>query len=96
MKKWKYILLATTIGLGLLIITNPTKVEYKEFAEEKYGTPPETNLPIDLESINFFVFSAYTPVVAEEYGNTHLGIMGNFIQISDGQFDYPWWLEPFN
>jgi hypothetical protein len=51
---------------------------------------------MDIERINFFIFSTYIPVVYSEKGITHLGIMGKFIQISDGQFDYPVWLELFD
>lgn len=77
----------------LFMITNPTKQEYLQFSG--WSEQPES-IHIQIERVNFFIFSTYTPIVAHESGITHLGIMGNFFQISDGQFDYPRWLEFFN
>lgn len=85
--------------MGVLIflaLTNPNEKDYYVFTEKKYGKPLEDSLYMsDLERIDFFVFSTYTPIFITEHGITHLGIMGKFIQISDGQFDYPRWLELF-
>ena len=80
----------------LSIATNPTKQEYLQFIgwEERPEIPE--NIHIQLERVNFFMFSTYTPIVAHESGITHLGIFGHFYQISNGQFDYPWLLEFFN
>ena len=71
----------------LSIATNPTKQEYLQFIGQE--EIPES-IHIQLEEVNFFIFSTYTPFVAHESGITHLGIFGHFYQISDGQFDYPW------
>lgn len=81
------------IVLGIAIITNPTQKEYKQFTEKAIG---ETPSDIEVEHINFYIFSAYTPVAFGEHGITYLGIFGQFIQISEGQFDYPIWLELLN
>jgi len=88
----------TLIALLVLIIilsmaTNPTHEEYLQFIG--WEEVPES-IHVQLERVNFFMFSTYTPIVAHESGITHLGIFGHFYQISDGQFDYPWWLEFFN
>ncbi|WP_059170438.1 hypothetical protein [Bacillus sp. FJAT-27445] len=95
MKKRKRLVFGIVIIIVLvfLALTNPNETDYyKEF-----GDPHLDSLYISkLERINFFVFSTYTPYFFTEHGITHLGIMGKFIQISDGQFDYPWWLEFFN
>ena len=79
----------------ILIVTNPTKNDYLQFREAQIGTTPE-NEETEIERINFYVFSTYTPIVRTEYGKTHLGVLNTFFEISDGQFDYPWWLEFFN
>jgi len=93
MKKRYMISAFLVLLIVLLIATNPTKQEYLQFNdwEEK-----PSSIHVQIERINFYVFSTYTPVVAHEHGMTHLGVFGDFYQISDGQFDYPWWLEFFN
>ncbi|WP_064092173.1 hypothetical protein [Rossellomorea aquimaris] len=82
------------ILLFTAIITNPSKDDYIQFSEESIGQPNPAGL--EIERINFYFFSAYTPVFFDEYGVSYLGLFGKFIRISDGQFDYPWWLEFFN
>jgi hypothetical protein len=83
--------------LGLFALTNPNESDYYDFTVKEFGQPPhELMLFSRVERINFFLFSSYTPYFFIENGVTHLGIMGKFIRISDGQFDYPWWLEFFN
>ncbi|MDX1807195.1 MAG: hypothetical protein R3267_09240 [Paenisporosarcina sp.] len=84
-------------ALFILIIiscmsTNPSKQEYLQFID---WSEPTKNTHVQIERVNFFIFSTYTPIVAHEAGTTHLGIFGHFFRISDGQFDYPWWLEFF-
>lgn len=79
----------------ILIVTNPTKNDYLDFIDEQIGPAPK-NVEIEIERINFYVFSTYTPIVHSEYGMTYLGVFNTFFEISDGQFDYPWWLEFFN
>ncbi|MGP4078464.1 hypothetical protein ACTWQL_01005 [Pseudalkalibacillus sp. R45] len=87
-------------GLIILIIvisilTNPTQKDYLLFNNELTRTQVPTN--VDIERINFFLFSTYAPMSSMgDYGIVHLGFMGKFHQISEGQYDYPWWLEPFN
>lgn len=80
----------------LAAVTNPSEEEYLGMS----GNPNEQMLPegmeVEIEHVNFFLFSTYTPIVGYEYGVTHLGVYGSFFPISDGQFDYPWWLELFN
>ena len=78
----------------ILFFTNPTSNDYLQFSENQIGLPTPTN--VEIERINFYLFSTYTPIAYQEYGMTHLGVFNNFFQISDGQFDYPWWLEFFN
>ncbi|TMU87261.1 hypothetical protein FGG79_03790 [Bacillus sp. BHET2] len=89
--KKRYIL--TIILFGIAILTNPKKDEYIQFTEETIGEPA---IDVEVEQINFVIFSSYTPIIFGEHGITHLGIFGQFIQISEGQFDYPAWLELFN
>lgn len=96
--KWKrWILIVLAIFLLAAIFTNPTKQDYIQFTEESMGEPiPEDADNTYIERINFVLFSAYSPVTHHEHGMTHLGIFGQFVQISDGQYDYPIWLEFFN
>lgn len=61
------------------------------FAEGKIG-----KAIVKIERVNFYIFSTYTPFFYVEPGATDLGVFGHFIRISDGQFDYPWWLELFD
>ncbi len=93
-QKKKFIISASLVLIIILcMITNPTKQEYLQFSG---WSEPLESIHIQIERVNFFIFSTYTPIVAHESGITHLGIMGHFFQISDGQFDYPKWLEFFN
>jgi hypothetical protein len=92
-RKRHMIIVLLVLILILSLATNPTKQEYLQF--EDWGEIKPSN-HVDIERVNFFIFSTYTPVVAHETGVTYLGIFGHFFQISDGQFDYPWWLEFFN
>jgi hypothetical protein len=95
LKKYSLLLLMVTLLL-VAVLTNPSEEEYLEMTGEPiYEKLPE-GLEMEVERVNLFLFSAYTPVVAGEYGITHLGIYGSFFQISEGQFDYPGWLEVFN
>jgi hypothetical protein len=96
MKKWSFIIVIFIILFSLFALTNPTESDYNDFQLKKYGELPLVSSEIELERINFIVFSTYTPFRHYENGITHLGIMGKFIRISDGQFDYPTWLEFFN
>src|SRR4051812_49596384 len=96
MKKRFFFIVIFVILFCYLALTNPSESDYNEFQLKKYGEPPLAYSEVKLEHINFIVFSTYTPYYRYENGITHLGIMGKFIQISDGQFDYPTWLEFFN
>lgn len=92
--KKRYLSSALLLLLILVsIATNPTKREYIQFNGWEQMPP---NIHVEIERVNFFIFSTYTPIVAHEHGRTYLGVFGDFYQISDGQFDYPWWLEFFN
>lgn len=76
------------------IAINPTKQDYLEFSEDHHVSTPSS---IEIERMNFYLFSTYTPVMPmDHYGIVYIGFMGNFFQVSDGQYDYPWWLEFFN
>jgi hypothetical protein len=83
----------TFILLVVLALTNPSEQDFIKFDEEKYGKPPITSFPITLDRKNFLLFSIYTPVFAVESGVTHLGIMGQFIQISMGGMGKPEYLN---
>ncbi len=90
----KYIFSALLFLLVLVsVITNPTKQEYLQF---KDWEQMPSSIHVEIERVNFYIFSTYTPIVAHEHGMTYLGLFGDFYQISEGQFDYPWWLEFFN
>ncbi|PKR77586.1 hypothetical protein CEY16_06510 [Halalkalibacillus sediminis] len=99
--KKRYIIGALLVVFIIVsIATNPTKqdyINYTNFNEEEMEQAHE-QLDFEIEKINFFIFSTYAikESTLGHYGIVHLAFMGNFFQISDGQYDYPWWLEFFN
>ncbi|MCF6136568.1 hypothetical protein [Pseudalkalibacillus berkeleyi] len=77
------------------ILTNPSTESYLQFSEEKSGVMKPAE--VEVERINFFLFSTYAPKgPMDHYGIVHLGFMNRFYQISEGQYDYPVWLEFFH
>ncbi|WP_316572394.1 hypothetical protein [Neobacillus sp. YIM B06451] len=87
------------ISLGILLIflvisafTNPTKQDYISFDERNTGvSKPES---ARIAQANFLLFSVYAPTLndsVDEYGIVHLGFMGKFFQVTDGQFDKSIW-----
>ncbi|WLD94565.1 hypothetical protein [Alkalihalobacillus sp. AL-G] len=91
--KKKYIISGFFVLLILLCIaTNPTKQEYVLFSKGRIGEAPPSDIQIEVK--NFYVFSTFAPKLPmDHYGIVHLGFMGKFFRISDGQYDYPVWLE---
>ncbi|WP_254660762.1 hypothetical protein [Bacillus sp. FJAT-27225] len=91
-RKWK---IGAAILLLLCILTNPSTKEYVAFSGNQ---PKNLELRVKIDRTNFFLFSTYAPkiVATDEYGMVHLGVLGRFYQVSDGQYDYPWWLELLN
>lgn len=94
MRKWYLIRILFSL-IVVAVITNPSDKQYLEFSMELYGEPPQS-VKIEVERINFLLFSTYTPIVHYEHGITHIGAFGKFFQLSEGQFDYPMWLNLFN
>jgi hypothetical protein len=96
MKKKKFtILFLITVILFLVVLTNPTEEDYLLFSKEDIGLPIPNN--VEIERINFFFYSTYSiQALPHEHGIVHLGFLGNFYKISEGQYDYPKWLEFFN
>lgn len=92
----RYFIVLFLIGLcAASIMTNPSTKSYLQFSEEETGV--EKPEEVEVERINFFLFSTYASKgPMDHYGKVHLGFMGRFYQISDGQFDYPVWLEFFH
>ena len=94
-KKWLIVVVMLTGFVVALLLTNPSEADYIRFEQVKYGQRPE-GASIELERINFYIFSTYTPIrFGIEPGVTHLGIFKAFVPISKGQFDYPEWLRWF-
>jgi hypothetical protein len=107
-KRYVFIMLIVLVIIGAYI-TNPTMEDYIEFSPMGRNIQSTTvkghitvaegksvKAKVKIERINFYIFSTYTPFIYMENGMTHLGVFGHFIQISDGQFDYPRWLELFD
>ncbi|MBM7660985.1 hypothetical protein JOC85_001757 [Bacillus mesophilus] len=97
-KQWKSkkVVLMVALLLFLLIstVTNPTTQDYIHFEEKNFGNPLPENVRI--AEADFFIFSVYaaTPKEAiDEFGIVHLGFMGQFFQVSDGQFDDSIWKD---
>jgi hypothetical protein len=51
--------------LLILLLTNPTTEDYIAFSEEQIGA--KMSGEVEIERINFFVFSTYAPIYAQEY-----------------------------
>lgn len=98
MNKWKIVGSFLIVLVILCYFTNPTIEDYVAFSEEEFGpVPKDLTFEFENERINFYLFSTFAPKLPlDNYGIVHLGILGIFFPISDGQFDYPWWLEFFN
>ncbi|WP_156424283.1 hypothetical protein [Bacillus sp. FJAT-27445] len=80
---------------GFLAFLNPTKNDYIAYTKDKFENLPDRSKPDDIEKTNLLIFSIYTPIVGEKYGISHLGIMGQFIELSEENFNPPIWLEFF-
>ncbi len=96
--KKRYIIGALLVFFIILsIVTNPTEEDYIIHTnfEEQFEEYIDKGI-VEIERKNFYLFSTYAPKFIVEYGIVYLGFMGNFYQISEGQFDYPWWLGFFN
>ncbi|TYS43157.1 hypothetical protein FZD51_21980 [Bacillus infantis] len=92
MRKRSLSILGAAVLLAVLFyMTNPSKQDYLAFSEKQTGEP----LPaiVKVERTNFLFFSFYTPNVHHEQGITYLGIFSGFHQVTDGQFDDPWWMK---
>lgn len=96
MKKWKNKHIINAILFLLLVVSIATNPSEDEYLQSRHWHIVPTTPCFYIERINFYLFSTYTPVVAHEHGITHLGMFGSFYRISEGQFDYPSWLEFFN
>jgi hypothetical protein len=100
MKKRYIIISLSLLMIIIALLTNPTKEDYISFRNKQgafiHVYDKAGNKVIKLERVNFYIFSTYTPFIYVEPGMTHLGMFGHFFQISDGQFDYPSWLELFD
>lgn len=97
--KKRYIISALLVFfIFLAIVTNPTEQDYINHTnfEELFEDYIDQGI-VEIERKNFYLFSTYAPkFILNEYGIVYLGFMGNFFQISEGQFSYPWWLSFFN
>jgi hypothetical protein len=107
-KRYVFIIILVPILIAAYI-TNPTMDNYIKFSSMGHYMQSKTvkghitvaegkagNAIVKIERVNFYIFSTYTPFIYVESGLTHLGAFGHFIRISDGQFDYPRWLELFD
>lgn len=89
------ILAAAVCLAAVLAFMNPSETDYVAYAEEKFADEPAIAHPDDIEKANLLIFSIYTPVVDEEYGVSHLGVMGQFIELSRENLKPPIWMEIF-
>ncbi|WP_156324549.1 hypothetical protein [Bacillus sp. FJAT-27245] len=79
------------VAAGILAYFNPTEKDYITYSNENLVD----SHPDDIEKTNLLIFSIYTPVLDERYGISHLGIMGQFIELSEENFNVPIWLKFF-
>jgi hypothetical protein len=93
--RWRLKQVTIVVLLLLLIVaalTNPTKQDYINFDEERTGIAIPENVRI--VKANFYFFSVYASApmnTIDEYGIAHLGFMGNFYQVTNGQYDDSIW-----
>jgi hypothetical protein len=95
LKRLKKLVFTFSVLLLFIIIsafTNPTKEDYIKFDEAETGIPiPES---VRIAEANFIFFSIYAPApknTIDEYGMAHLGFMGHFLKVTDGQYDDSIW-----
>jgi hypothetical protein len=99
-QRLKKLVFTFSVLLLLLIIsalTNPTKEDYIKFDEAETGIPIPENVRI--AEANFFFFSVFAPApknTIDEYGIIHLGFMGHFFKVTNGQFDDSIWDDVLN
>lgn len=97
-KRW----LTITVFILLIILTvsaftNPTKEDYIKFSEAETGISIPESVRID--EANFIFFTVYAPAhinTIDEYGIAHLGFMGHFFKVTDGQYDDSIWKSFLN
>ncbi|RHW38112.1 hypothetical protein D1B31_15155 [Neobacillus notoginsengisoli] len=89
------IIAAALLVAGILAFFNPSEKDFVVYAEEKFPDRPSVAHPDDIEKADLLLFSIYTPIVADEYGVSHLGIMGQFIELSRENLKPPIWMELF-
>jgi hypothetical protein len=94
-QRWKKRLFPYSLLLLVLLIsalTNPTREDFIKFDEADTGVPiPES---VRIAEANFFFFSIYAPThkdTIDEYGIIHLGFMGHFFKVTNGQYDVSIW-----
>ncbi|MBM7578137.1 hypothetical protein [Jeotgalibacillus terrae] len=83
---------AVTLFLVVSALTNPTPDDYIKFDEAETGIQIPDNVRI--ATADFIFFSIYAPSpkdAADKYGAVHLGFMGHFFKMSDGQYDESFW-----
>ncbi|MDX5475962.1 MAG: hypothetical protein LPK00_10560 [Bacillaceae bacterium] len=99
--KMGYIIFGTIILFVVLsILMNPTKQEYMVYNEDmlqeylefsKETTGEYKDIESMIHSKNFYLFSTYAPKMPMEvmghHGPRHIGIMGGFYQLTEGQYN---------
>lgn len=92
-RKWAFIFSLLSAFLLVSALTTPSKEDYIKFSEAETGIPiPENVLRIEEADFIFFAIYATAPKnTVDEYGIAHLGFMGHFFKVTDGQYDDSIW-----
>lgn len=86
------IFIALLLLFILAFFTNPSKEDYVKFDEENTDIPiPESVRIAEADFIFFSIFAPAPKNTIDEYGRMHLGFMGHFFKVTDGQYDESIW-----
>lgn len=83
---------ALLLFMALAYFTNPSKEDYLRYDQENTGISIPENVHISESDFLFFSIFASSPEnTIDEFGKVHIGFMGFFLQVSDGQYDDSVW-----
>jgi len=88
LKMLAYISCVLILLLFTSALTKPTTDDYVQFFESETGVTIPENVKIGEADLFFLTLFATAPKeTIDEYGIVHIGFMGHFFKVTDGQFD---------
>ncbi|WP_246943526.1 hypothetical protein [Bacillus pinisoli] len=87
-----FITVSVLFFMVMSVLFNPSKEEYIKFDENRSGVSmPEHARIAEADFIFFSIYASVPKNTVDEYGILHLGFLGLFFQLTDGQFDESIW-----